>query len=295
MKKEKESHEFTFFGLGTKWGIVTDDEILSEDVKKAVLDYVKNFEEHFSRFLPNSEVNAFRKAKSGDYIISKEFSVLLSKADYLRTLTLGVYDPAVGGLLERAGYDAKYTMKPSSNTEEFILPKWSLKNKTLTLDGPIAFDFGGIGKGYCIDQVADILKKFGYKYFLVDGGGDMFATIKKGDTPWKIAIEYPGKRGISAGVIYLKNQGLAVSDSFRRRWGKWHHLINPQLKKTIELVIGAVAVAECAWDADCMTSALFFSTTNKYTAIAEFYKSKYLVFQSDGTTKISANWEGELF
>ena len=292
---EKDDKGFSFSGLGTKWEIVVDDEILKEDTKKTVLQYVKNFEGRFSRFLPNSETNAFRDSNAGDYVISEEFALLLAKADRLRSLTEGVYDPAVGGLLERAGYDAKYTMMPAQNTEEFVLPKWSVKNETLTINGPTAFDLGGMGKGYCIDRIAELLKSFGHKYFLVDGGGDMFATKKSNGSSWKVAIEYPGKPGIAAGLINLENQGLAVSDSFRRRWGKWHHLVNPKLKKAIEFVIGAVAVTPSAWDADCMTSALFFSESDRYSVISEFYKGSYLVFRNDGQAMVSPNWKGELF
>lgn len=295
METEENSQEFNFFGIGTSWCIVVSGEILGDDTKEAILGYVKIFEKQFSRFLPDSETNSFRNADAGDYQISREFSVLLNKADHLRTLTKGVYDPAVGGLLERAGYDASYRMEPTTHIEEFILPKWSVKDETLILSGPTAFDFGGIGKGYCIDQVAGILKSFGYEYFLVDGGGDMFGTTKSDGVPWKIAIEYPGKPDVVAGLVSLENQGIAVSDSFRRRWGKWHHIVNPQLKETIELVVGAVAVTSNAWDADCTTSALFLSESDRYPVISEFYQAQYLVFQNDGLTRVSPSWKGELF
>ena len=291
----KKNDGFTFSGLGTSWFIIVDGGILKEAAKKAVLEYAKNFEERFSRFLPDSEVNSFRNSKAGNYPISKEFAVLLQRADELRNLTEGVYDPAAGGLLERAGYDANYRMKPLPDTEEFVLPKWNIKGETLSLEGPSSFDLGGIGKGYCIDRIADILKSFGYRHFLVDGGGDMFATTKEGDFPWRIAVEYPGKPDLVAGTVDLENQGLAVSDSFRRRWGKWHHLVNPRLRKSIEAVVGAVAVARNAWDADCATSALFFAERGCYPKVSEALKSSYLVFQNDGTVKVSANWKGELF
>lgn len=292
---EKGNQEFSFSGIGTKWSIVLDSEVFKKDVREAVLDYVKVFEESFSRFLPNSETNAFRVSGAGDYKISKEFAVLLTKADQLRKLTDGVYDPAVGGLLEHAGYDAKYSMRPTDRTEEFVLPRWSISGETLTVDGPTPLDLGGIGKGYCIDQVSQIFKNFGHKHFLVDGGGDMYGTIKSDGAPWKVAIQYPGKPEMAAGTVNLTNQGVAVSDSFRRRWGKWHHLVNPKLKKSVELVVGAVAVAGNAWDSDCMTSALFFSTSDKYPDVSKFYNGSYLVFQNDGMVNVSANWKGELF
>lgn len=291
--------DFTFDALGTKWAISLDGEELPAGTQKEVRGYIDDFEKRFSRFLPGSEVNAFRQASPGEYQISEEFARLLAEADRLRGLTGGIYDPAVGGLLEKAGYDASYSMKPSPEAESFVLPKWTLSSEILTLSGPAVFDLGGIGKGYLIDRVADLLIRLGYKNFVVDGGGDMFATEKKNSQKdggaWKTAIQYPGKPDLAAGVAYLKMEGLAVSSSFLRRWGKWHHLINPKLKKSIEEVIGAAAVAPSAWAADCMTSALFLSPAEGYPKAAREYKASYIVFKNDGMSIVSPNWEREVF
>lgn len=287
--------EFVFLGLGTSWCIKTDGEVLSEEVKKEILKYVKTFENQFSRFLLDSESNAFRNAKSGKYFVSEEFAKLLTVADNLRILTNGVYDPGVGLLMERAGYGVKEKMKLQGNVDKFVLPKWSLQGKTLTLNGPVVYDFGGFGKGYCIDKVSNILKRFGYKYFLVDAGGDIFATTKNDGSLWKVAIEYPGKPDMALGMVDLKNQAIAVSDSFRRRWGKWHHIVDPKTKKTVENIIGGVAVAPCALNADCMTSALFFATNENHNIAAIAYKAKYLFVRNDGIAEVDSKWGWELY
>src|SRR3989338_3731055 len=123
---EKADTDFSFSGIGTAWSIVTDGSVLRDDARSAVLAFVDGFDKRLSRFKENSEANAFRNAEAGDYPISNEFAVLLAKADDLRKLTDGGYDPAVGGLLGRAGYDAKYSMKPLPHTAEFGLPAWKL-------------------------------------------------------------------------------------------------------------------------------------------------------------------------
>ena len=287
--------DFVFQGLGTHWNTTADGETLKDDVKTAILEYVQDFESRFSRFLLDSENNAFRNVQAGEYIVSEEFSQLLAIADQLRILTDGVYDPGVGMLLESAGYGAQDSKAVIKSVEEFTLPTWSLKERTLTLDGPVVFDFGGFGKGYCIDQVSKILKHFGYEHFIVNGGGDMFGTTKKDGSPWKIAIEYPGKKDMALGTVMLENQGIAVSDSFRRQWGRWHHLVNPQEKETVKNVVGGVAVADSALNADCMTSALFFSAPANYSSASKMYNAQYLLVQGDGLTKVSSLWRGELF
>jgi len=286
--------EFSFTGLGTKWSVRVDGGSFQDQAKEAILRSVENFESHFSRFLLSSEVNAFRESSAGIYIISKEFSLLLSVADRLRILTKGSYNPAVASLLEDRGYGTKqgfYSLKKMDNA---CVPAWSLIGDKLTIDGPIAFDLGGIGKGYCIDRVADIIRSFGYDFFLVDGGGDMVATTKADGSPYRIAVEYPGKPDMAASIVNLSNRGIAVSDIFRRRFGKWHHLIDVQEGKSVENIIGCTALAQNAFMADCMTSGLFFAPIENYPLLAQEFNAEYLVFKNDGKALVSTRWPGEL-
>lgn len=284
--------DFSFTGLGTEWSVVVDGKPFQDEAKKAIAKYVETFENRFSRFLPFSEVNAFRQSFAGEYILSDELSLLLARAERLRVLTVGAYDPAVASILEEAGYGAESGLEKIKQPH---IPKWSLKGMKLTIAGPIAFDLGGIGKGYCIDWVAEILQRSGYEHYLVDGGGDMAGTTKADGSAWRVAVEYPGKPDMAASIVNLKHQGIAVSDIFRRRFGKWHHLIDVQEKKPVEKIIGCAAVAGSAWDADCMTSGLFFAPPENYPALAEEFGAAYIVFQSDGTAKVSPDWQGELF
>jgi len=287
--------EFIFKAIGTSWSINVDDTTLSNEDKQTVLDYVSKFEIRFSRFLLSSEVNEFIDKAAGSYEISEEFAVLLKMADRLRWLTNGVYDPAAGELLEKAGYDSDYTLKTSADTKNFSLPHWSLKERELTIDGPIHLDLGGIGKGYCIDRVSDLLKELGYQNFLVDAGGDMFGTSKADGSPWNIAIQQPGHPNIAAGITPLYNQALAVSDSFRRRWGNWHHIVDAQNNRPADNIVGAAAISPSAWYADCMTSVLFLAPPEKYPLAAHELEANYLIFDTDKTCIRGPNWTGKLF
>lgn len=286
---------FTFQAIGTHWHITLDGASFRNDVKAAILDYVTDFDRRFSRFKLDSEANAFRTARPGTYEISGEFAVLLKESCRLSSLTNGVYDPAVGELLERAGYDPSYSMTPRSDIDAFELPCWKLEGTALTLDGPAVFDFGGNGKGYAIDKIADVLKEHGLPYFIVDGGGDIYATAKENGDAWRVAVEYPGRIGVAASVILLKERALAVSDSFRRAWKGWHHVVHPRRKRPIENIAGVAAIAPSAWYADSATSALYMAENGKYPHIAREYNAAYLVFYNDDTTRVSPNWPGELF
>lgn len=289
------SHTFSFQAIGTTWNITTDERDLEQKEKTVVLAHLAEFEKRFSRFLPDSEVNQFKEVAAGTYDISNEFAKLLRRADQLRIQSDGHFDPAVAGLLVRAGYDAAYTLNPKEDTAAFVLPRWEIDGTTLKLEGPTTFDLGGIGKGYAIDSVSGLLSGFELKCFLVEAGGDAYGTRKQNGQPWKVAIQYPGKPDTAAGLLVLSHQAIAASDTFRRRWKSWNHLVDPKNNQPITNIIGVVAEANTAWDADCMTSALFFCTTSNYAETARAYQATYLVFRQDGTCLIDPNWPGELF
>jgi thiamine biosynthesis lipoprotein len=288
-------HTFSFQAIGTIWNITTDERPLEEKEKETLLAYIADFEKRFSRFLPDSEVNQFKTAVAGSYQISAELAKLLQRASELRTQSQGRFDPAVAGLLERAGYDASYTLTPKPEADSFTLPSWDIDGATLILEGPASFDLGGIGKGYAIDMMSGLLSGLGFECYLVEAGGDAFGTRKQNGQPWRVAVQYPGKPDTAAGLLTLSHQGVAASDIFRRRWKNWNHIVDPKQNRAVTKIIGAVACANTAWDADCMTSALFFCSEENYSEVSRHYQATYLVFQDDDTCLISPEWEGELF
>lgn len=286
---------FSFESLGTHWSIDIDEDILRDDTSAEVLSFLQDFERRFSRFRLESEVNAWRQASPGKYTLSPDLKTLLARAEKLRELTEGRYDPAVAGLLERAGYGAKLSNNSSETPEQFILPKWQLEGGSIVIDGPLVFDLGGMGKGYAIDAVAKLLEERGYRYFLVEGGGDMYGTTKRDGKPWQIAIEYPGQPDTALGSVDLDHSGLAVSDRFRRRFGRWHHVVDPLTKQAVDLIDGCAALSPSAWDADSLTAGIFLGKRESYARLAKAFAGEYLVTLPGGYLERSPHWPGILF
>lgn len=285
---------YTFQAFGTHWAILTDGSKLPDALKNEIYEKTIAFEKRFSRFQKGSEVLQFRNSPAGTYTISEDLLKLLIVHQELKDLTNGLFDPAVGELLEKAGYDENYSFSPK-NLEKYALPEWSISGKKIRISGPIVFDFGGIGKGYWIDQISKILQENNQKNYLIDGGRDLFATQKTDGSGWKIAIEWPGKQGIAVGTVVLKNQGLAASDTILRSWKNWHHLIDLSTKTPQTNNIGSTAIAKSALTADMMTSVLSFCSKEKAKEISQKFDSEYIVFNQNNTLITSTRWSGELF
>ncbi len=295
-------NQFSFSALGTEWCIQVDDRVgeggqnkISNQLQQHILETTEQFDQQFSRFIPTSEANIFRNATAGTYPISKKFATFLQVCQQLQKDTNGAFDPAVGQVLELAGYNPDYNFQPGEDLTSFQLPTWKVRDQELTISGPVVFDTGGIGKGYWIDQLAKILRKHYFSHYIVEGGGDMVATTKQDGAPWRVALEWPGDSERVVGTVDLGNQGLAVSDMYRRKWGKWHHLINVKKLQPTQEVIWCAAIAKNAWEADQFTSILSLADSNLHAQLAKKRKAEYLVLHKDGQMHVSQNWPGEIF
>lgn len=285
------THAFT--GIGTHWHISVDHTTEPKDLWCLIDDCVKDFENRFSRFKPDTLVNKFKTAEPGAYRVDPEFAFLLSFAQKIKKHSGGRFDPAVSELLSLKGYDPSYSFKADNNKiEGWQTPAWSIKDDLLKIDGPISFDIGGFGKGYLIDKIAQLIKKNGYQYFLVDGGGDMFGSSKSDNEGWKIAIENPEDNSISIGVIALNNMGLAVSDIFKRRWHGSHHIVDPITKSSSDSILSCAIISKTAINSDALTTAFMLSPRSSWKKLATEFDCHYMIIEQDHKITVDVGWPG---
>jgi thiamine biosynthesis lipoprotein len=286
--------EYSFEALGTKWTIISDGREITLEVQSKIGTAIASFEKRFSRFKTESEVNRFRQTSQGLYPISEDLRVLLIRAQTVKDLTGGRYDPASGVVLEHLGYDQDYRFTRHQGQAPTI-SEWNLDGTELFLSGPIAFDFGGIGKGFAIDMVANLLRKEGFEFFLVDGGGDMYATSKADDSAYRVALEWPGRPDVAFGTVELRHQGLAVSDTTTRRFGPHHHIVDARKGENTQSVRGVVAISKTAWDADSATAALIQWPNIDVGEIEEEFGAETVVITEKEEFLVSPKWQGEIF
>lgn len=213
--------KFSFKALGTTWWIEIFQELTQarqDEVKDFVLSFVNTFEDNYSRFKPDSHISILnRERKLSNPTIELIQLLEYGKRLYLRSDTH--FNLLTGHILESKGYDADYTFKSSSeeNTAGNPVTDLNITPELITLsNGNI--DLGGFGKGYLIDLLANQFKgKFGLEQFLINGGGDMYATHHD-DEPITIHLEHPTKPGTMVASTTLTNQGFAASSPHRRVW-----------------------------------------------------------------------------
>jgi thiamine biosynthesis lipoprotein len=211
----------TIVALGTSWWIEVFDEVATERetlIHDDCLAFLRRFENDYSRFKPDSSISRLNTEHQLEHPHPETLDLLtFGVAQYNRTA--GIFNIMVGSKLVETGYDATYsfTAKSEQSPIQNPLDVLHVNTEKITLDAGLV-DIGGFGKGWAIDALAKILReKHGLRYFLVNGGGDMFGTSDHG-TPITIYLEHPIETDSYLTTTTLFNQGFAASSPHKRAW-----------------------------------------------------------------------------
>lgn len=208
----------------------------------------------FSRFRKESELS--RLNASREMRVSPELSLVLSEALLFHSETDGIFDPSILGALEAEGYAESFGDEafgiPKADGRDMRIPFTGLTVDTSTgiVRKPerLRIDLGGIAKGYAVDRAARMLRERGNPDFLIDAGGDIFASGRDaghGYGYW--AVDVSGPTGPVA-ILMLRDMAVATSGTDRRKWmvggeGR-HHLIDPRSGRSADSDILSATVVD---------------------------------------------------
>ncbi len=236
-------HRLTFPALGTNCEVqyATKDPGQAARFEQAAIAWVGAFEARYSRFRPDSLVSRINAAAGREWIaIDPEMEQMLKLCETLHFMTQGVLDPTALPLIRLWNYKAEHPVIPGEAqiAEARRLTGWAkvqrAAGKVFLPEPGMALDFGGFGKEYAVDVVAQIALDHGLANVLVDFGHDLRALgAPPGRPAWHIGLEDPAKPGTpSASVALQGSRGIASSGDYLRCFtlgGKrYGHIIDPR-------------------------------------------------------------------
>ncbi|HYD03923.1 MAG TPA: FAD:protein FMN transferase [Alphaproteobacteria bacterium] len=266
------------------------------------------FEAEYSRFKETSKLSQLNNSLGEWVSVSEEFIFIVKKALEYNKSTLGYFDITVKSTLDKIGYDKDYSFAEKTEKET---PKNNMLHKLKAniqdkIQSPILIDeknskilirkqidFGGIGKGYEIDKLAEILESNNIEKYYINAGGDIKV---KGE--WTLLLEHPDNLKMVIGKIPLKDGALAASAPNRRKWGKdgkLHHLINPKTKKPADDMKAVFAMAKTGIDSDVYATSLFTAGFLEAIKLAKKLKIEVLLISTDNKYYVSEGFNAELF
>jgi len=270
-KMEDNIFEKEFRALGTEVyiGIVAkedeNEKILSSFNK--VENICREKELILSRFDLKSELSKLNNNLGVFYEVSEDILYLAQKSLDYYFKSERIFDPRILEGLEKIGYRVNFQNNTFDAKDDFskeIFAK-DLTEELIIEGNRVKFykrmDFAGVAKGYVVDKIAKELHLDGWKDFLVDLGGDMYASgYNRRGEKWGIALEESENENEI--MAEISNEGIATSGNTRKKWEidgkKFHHLINPQDVDRFSFDLKSVTVvADIAEEADVMAKVLF--------------------------------------
>lgn len=282
-----------FEAIGTLWKIDTlpAPAISEQEVLNAVKIRIEEFDENYSRFREDSLVSEMSK-KPGEYVLPEDADELFSLYFKLYKLTNGFFTPLIGNTLEEAGYDAKYSLqereiRPVKKLEDTIV----YSDKKLLVKEPVVLDFGAAGKGYLIDLVGGILEGYGMKNFCIDAGQDILYK-SNGTEQLLVGLENPSNHEQVIGTTNIFNESICASSGSRRKWGRFHHIINPKTLSSPEEILATWVITRSALLADGLSTSLFFVEPK---VLESQFNFEWFILHKDYSISKSKNFPGEIF
>ena len=290
-----ESQKFSFESMGTSFEVSVWDEINSENFEvlgKEIFQMADKFDKKYSRFIRSSFVWEIA-GKTGEFEVEDEFMEMLKVYFDLYKFSDKKFNPLIGFSISDMGYDDKYSLvekehiRPTPDLDYTI--KVLGKNK-IYISESVLFDFGGVGKGYFVDKISKYLKEKNIKKFMVNGSGDIFYSGN--GEKIKAGLEDPKDNKKVIGTIEIENGALAASGSEKRKWGKYHHIIDPQSLTSPSGILATWVLAESATIADSLATCLFLCPPENFI---HNFKFEFCILNKDYKTKNSAGFKAEFF
>jgi thiamine biosynthesis lipoprotein len=180
--------------------------------------------------------------------------------------------------------------------------------RALNVDGESAFllrvgmrvHLGGIGKGYAVDRAAEILRAHGLRDFMIQSGGDLFVSGRRGNRPWRVAIRDPrGPADRTIAALDLTDGTFSTSGDYERFFLKdgqrYHHILDPDTGEPARGCQSVTIVAESASIADGLSTGVFILGPAAGMALIERLPHVEGVIVTDhGEMLVSPGLEGHL-
>lgn len=267
-------HETLMMGTLVSITIALDDHTprdKAERVANTLEQLLRQFEQRWSAWGGGELGQINRALAAGQRArIPNPLQSLFAEATRASLLSEGRFDVRVGALVKLWGFDdaAHYLKQPPPQDEIARLRNAVARAQSLNADiyqaSDVQLDFGAIAKGYAADLAIALLQKENIRNAIVNLGGNLRVSGRRGDRDWNIGIRHPrpdqGVR-ILASLKTHGDEAVLTSGDYERYFDfegrRYHHILDPKTGAPAQgLQSVTVVYPEGAW-ADAASTALF--------------------------------------
>ena len=243
--------------MDTEFAVAVNDadESIAASAAQACFDRIDALELMLSKFNDTSDVAVIKGLSPGEIaVVSRETIDLLVICAQVCAATAGAFDPTID----------------RRNFADLII---DTENCRVSVKGEVALDFGGIGKGFALDECRKILEgeQFNLHDWLLDAGT---STVLVSRGPWPLGVGGPFKGRTRLPVVETLSEG-ALSGSGKEIQGAHIWDVRRGTKETRWEQSWAIAPSGAV--ADALTTAALSLQPKELQSAADMLDARILV------------------
>lgn len=245
-----------------------------EKVRAAIsdaLDEAARLDAMLSNYKPHSEWSAMNRwAADHPVRISVELFDLLEACLQYSRESEGTFDISIGPLMKVWGFYMGTGHLADRGQVLNAMQDVGFRNIVLNpttqtvrfLKKGVELDPGGIGKGYAVDRMADVLRRKGICRALISAGGSSIYAL--GAPPhqdgWRIQLK-PGDASKTSQTVMIHDESLSTSGNYEKFFyadgQRWSHIMDPRTGYPSRGMISVSVIAPRTIDSEAWAKPYF--------------------------------------
>ena len=250
--------QFTIYGSPESLG----------DIAAEAFDLVDDLESRISSWRDDSQTTYINNnAGIRPVRVSEDLYLLALYSRQFYRLTGGAFDVTVGPLVDAWGFRESGSTPVAPANLQDLLPLVGMDKTYISAKGRTVYlqkrgmklDFGAIGKGLALDQVAWLLARRGIVAARLSAGTSTILTIgmPPGQSGWKVHIAHPYNPEEPIHTVILRD--AALSTSVCRTWKDDRDgpcdILDPRTGMPARGILSATVIGEYATETDALSTA----------------------------------------
>ncbi len=311
LKRSPPQVKLSFFAMGTEVSVnvVLPHQGLTRDDAVGVISQIEEKLQIFGRhWWPWSDgdlslINA-SLARGEAAEIPVQMRSLFARAWAIRQATNGLYEPRIANLVQLWGFHDIAADPHSPPDAQQVADLCSAIQKAPAYDGGshygpargVAWDFGGIAKGWIVDEALDQLARSGFENAVIDAGGNLAVRGARGSRSWRIGIRLPDSDPALPrllGTISAKDESVNTHGDDQRFFfhegRRYSHLLDPSSGMPAQGIRSLTVVHRDGFLAEAGGAALYVAGPGQWLSFArKLGLSLVLVVLEDGSIEMTA-------
>lgn len=263
--EELSYHRFSQHAMATVFEIIIDhdDGEYAKQAAYAAFGELIRLEQELSRYDESSDITRINISQARCGVpIGLDSLKCLQLAEHFFYKTNGAFDVTAGQAIDcwKTGMTANLSGVENHNFHEFGISLNEKQCTAIRLHENVLVDLGGIGKGYALDCMKQLLFDWDIERVLLHSGWSTVLALSppQNRDGWLLSYSHP-QTGEIKGTVSLAHQAISGSGM-----QKGKHIINPQTGQAVSHTLAAWVMAKDAASADALsTSCMILSQTQR--------------------------------